>query len=133
MTITKKPARAPDAPAGDTAAAAFIQAAELAPAAAPATDAFVADAAAAESAAEPLAQTKAKAGEKDKAAKKDKEKEKDKDKDKKKKKKDKKNKEAVIIRFDDTQLPQIDNRAVALGLSRAAWVRMVVAQALAQA
>lgn len=55
-------------------------------------------------------------------------------KDKKKaKKKDKKNKEAVIIRFDDAQLPQIDASAEALGLSRAAWVRMVVAQALTKA
>jgi len=55
-------------------------------------------------------------------------------KDKKKaKKKDKKNKEAVIIRFDDDQIPQVDARAEALGLSRAAWVRMVVAQALAKA
>lgn len=54
-------------------------------------------------------------------------------KDKKKaKKKDKKNKEAVIIRFDDAQLPLIDGRAETLGLSRAAWVRMVVAQALAK-
>lgn len=54
-------------------------------------------------------------------------------KDKKKaKRKDKKNKEAVIIRFDDAQLPLIDGRAEALGLSRAAWVRMVVAQALAK-
>ena len=53
-------------------------------------------------------------------------------KDKKKaKKKDKKNKEAVIIRFDDAQLPLIDARAEAVGLSRGAWVRMVVAQALA--
>lgn len=46
------------------------------------------------------------------------------------KRKDKKNKEAVIIRFDDAQLPLIDASAEALGLSRAAWVRMVVAQAL---
>lgn len=49
---------------------------------------------------------------------------------KKAKKKDKKSKEAVIIRFDDAQLPQIDASAEALGLSRAAWVRMVVAKAL---
>ena len=54
-------------------------------------------------------------------------------KDKKKaKKKEKKNKEAVIIRFDNTQIPEVDARAEALGLSRAAWVRMVVAQALAK-
>jgi hypothetical protein len=51
----------------------------------------------------------------------------------KKEKKEKKNKEAVLIRFDDDQLPQIDARAEAIGLSRAAWVRMVVAQALAKA
>ncbi len=51
---------------------------------------------------------------------------------KKAKKKEKKNKEAVIIRFDDEQIPQVDARAEALGLSRAAWVRMVVAQALAK-
>lgn len=50
---------------------------------------------------------------------------------KKDKKKPKKNKEAVTIRFDDEQLPQIDSRAAVIGLSRAAWVRMVVAQALA--
>ena len=53
-------------------------------------------------------------------------------KDRKKVKKEKKNKEAVIIRFEDVQLPLIDKRAEALGLSRAAWVRMVVAQALAK-
>jgi len=49
-------------------------------------------------------------------------------------KKHKKNKkEAVIIRFEDDQLPLIDTRAEALGLSRAAWVRMVVSRALAEA
>ncbi|ARJ67873.1 hypothetical protein WV31_20590 [Magnetospirillum sp. ME-1] len=53
-------------------------------------------------------------------------------KDKKGGKKEKRKKEAVIIRFEDAQLPQIDARADALGLSRAAWVRMVVAQALAK-
>lgn len=58
-----------------------------------------------------------------------KEKEKNKDKDKSKKKKNKK-KEAVIIRFEDAQLAGIDASADALGLSRAAWVRMVVARAL---
>jgi len=53
--------------------------------------------------------------------------------DKKKKKKEKKgkrNKSATIIRFDDGLLPRIDAHAEALGLSRAAWVRMIVAQAL---
>ena len=64
-----------------------------------------------------------------KAKKKEKAKEKDKDK---RKKKDKKNKEAVIIRFEDGQLTLIDARAETLGLARAAWVRMVVAQALAK-
>ncbi|CAA7622041.1 hypothetical protein [Magnetospirillum sp. SS-4] len=70
-----------------------------------------------------------------KAARKEKEKKKDKKERKKDKKdkKEKKNKEAVIIRFDDAQLPQIDAQAEALGLSRAAWVRMVVAKALAKA
>ncbi|MDR3435193.1 hypothetical protein [Telmatospirillum sp.] len=63
--------------------------------------------------------------------KKSKEKIKDKSKDKGKKKKDKK-KEPVLIRFEDSQLTQIDSNADALGLSRAAWVRMVVAKALAQ-
>lgn len=54
-------------------------------------------------------------------------KEKGKDKDKKKKKK---KKEAVLMRFEDHHLNLIDARAESLGLSRAAWVRMVVAQAL---
>ena len=62
----------------------------------------------------------------------DKPKGKKKDKDKKHKKAKKAKKEAVIIRFDDEQLPLIDARADALGLSRAAWVRMVVARALAE-
>lgn len=56
-------------------------------------------------------------------------KKKDKKKDKKKEKKVKK--EAVLIRFEDSQLAAIDIQAEALGLSRAAWVRMVVAKALA--
>lgn len=46
------------------------------------------------------------------------------------KKKKGKKKEAVIIRFEDSQLAGIDANADALGLSRAAWVRMVVARAL---
>lgn len=66
------------------------------------------------------------------AADKPKGKKKDKEKDKKHKKAKKAKKEAVIIRFDDEQLPLIDARADALGLSRAAWVRMVVARALAE-
>lgn len=59
--------------------------------------------------------------------------EKKKDKKGKKRKKDKKakkNKEAVVLRFEGDQLALVDQRAEALGLSRAAWVRMVVAQAL---
>lgn len=56
-------------------------------------------------------------------------KDKPKDKDK-KKKRHKKSKEAVLIRFEDDQLTAIDESAAALGLSRAAWVRMVVAKAL---
>lgn len=58
-------------------------------------------------------------------------KKKDNKKRKKKDKKDKNSKSAVIIRFDAGLLPRIDARAGALDLSRAAWVRMVVAQALA--
>lgn len=51
---------------------------------------------------------------------------------KKAKKHGKRKKEPVLLRFEDEQLGQIDDRASALGLSRAAWVRMVVAQALAR-
>jgi hypothetical protein len=54
-----------------------------------------------------------------------------KDKKDKKAKKKKKNKEAVVLRFEGDQLAVIDRRAEALGLSRAALVRMIVAQALA--
>jgi outer membrane biosynthesis protein TonB len=57
-------------------------------------------------------------------------KKKSKEKNKDKKRKDKKKKEAVLIRFEDDQLGKIDSQAGALGLSRAAWVRMVVSQAL---
>lgn len=53
-----------------------------------------------------------------------------KDKDKGKNKK-KRKKEAVVLRFETAQLALIDAQANNLGLSRAAWVRMVVAQALA--
>jgi predicted DNA binding CopG/RHH family protein len=59
-----------------------------------------------------------------------------KDKDKGKHKADKpekakrKDKEAVLIRFEDDQLTEMDQRAAALGLSRAAWLRMVVSKAL---
>ena len=59
-----------------------------------------------------------------------KDKAKDRAKDKGKEKKHKKDKEAVLIRFDDDQLVLMDERAATLGLSRAAWLRMVVAKAL---
>lgn len=62
-----------------------------------------------------------------KKGKKAKEKEKTKGKEKHKKRKDK---EAVLIRFEDDQLELMDERAATLGLSRAAWVRMVVSKAL---
>lgn len=40
------------------------------------------------------------------------------------------NKEPVIVRFAPDQLAEIDQRAAGLGLSRSAWVRMMVAQVL---
>jgi predicted DNA binding CopG/RHH family protein len=56
---------------------------------------------------------------------------KDKDKSKgKEKHKKRKDKEAVLIRFEDEQLTLMDERAAALGLSRAAWLRMLVSKAL---
>ncbi len=42
-------------------------------------------------------------------------------------------KEPVLLRFDDEALRKIDQEAKRLGLSRAAWVRMVVAERLEQA
>ncbi len=42
----------------------------------------------------------------------------------------KQNKEPIIIRFDPAQLAVIDRKAAGLGLSRSAWVRMVVTQVL---
>ncbi len=39
-------------------------------------------------------------------------------------------KEPVLLRFDDETLRKIDAAAKRLGLSRAAWVRMVVAERL---
>ena len=39
-------------------------------------------------------------------------------------------KEPVIVRFDPGQLAIIDRKAAALGLSRAAWVRMAIARIL---
>ena len=114
MTITKKPTRKvannpttvepplSEIPIVEPVAEAFIQAAEhIETSAVPVPD-------------EPATKAKKKGKDKGKAT----------------KKKDKKNKEAVIIRFDDDHLRQIDASAEALGLSRAAWVRMVVAKAL---
>lgn len=42
----------------------------------------------------------------------------------------KKKKEPIILRFDEAVIDAIDKEAGKLGLSRAAWVRMIVAQAL---
>lgn len=39
-------------------------------------------------------------------------------------------KEPVIVRFDEATLKAIDDKAEKMGLSRAAWVRMVAARAL---
>jgi hypothetical protein len=66
----------------------------------------------------------------EKKGKKHKDKDKGKDKGKGKEHKKRKDKEAVLIRFEDDQLSMMDARAAALGLSRAAWLRMVVAKAL---
>lgn len=130
MTITKKPTAAPKAAGSpvktakakpkaakkpEKAADAFIQAADHP---APARRAAKKRPATIEVAAD-----KAKVKDKVKGKEKDKKKKKDKEKDNKKK-------EAVIIRFEDRQLKQIDAESDALGLSRAAWVRMIVAKAL---
>lgn len=131
MTITRKPQRSTKAKPGQelgATAETFIKAAQhgaeepVAPEAAPVLSASSGVAAApaepeAAQAAHPLPPSEKKGGRKDK-----------KGKDKKKKGK---KKEAVLIRFDDGQLTRIDGVALALGLSRAAWVRMVVARALA--
>lgn len=50
-----------------------------------------------------------------------------------KKKDSKDKKDGVRIRFEAAQLVDIDRLAAAQGLSRAAWVRLVVSRALAQA
>jgi hypothetical protein len=42
----------------------------------------------------------------------------------------KQNKEPIVIRFDPAQLAVIDRKAAGLGLSRSAWVRMVINQVL---
>lgn len=77
----------------------------------------------------PEPEIKAEATEKPAKKGKDKGKAKEKSKGKEKHKK-RKDKEAVLIRFEDDQLGLMDERAAALGLSRAAWVRMVVSKAL---
>jgi predicted DNA binding CopG/RHH family protein len=131
MTITKKPARPAHHSKKAVEAETFIQAAEHAePVEAGTVDVAVEEPIEIEVTIEAEAVELAPKAKK-KAKEKEKDKEKDKDKDK-RKKKDKKNKEAVIIRFEDGQLTQIDARAETLGLARAAWVRMVVAQALAK-
>lgn len=79
-----------------------------------------------EPAATEIAETESKTGKKTKGKHKDKGKHKA-DKPEKAKRKDK---EAVLIRFEDDQLAEMDQRAAALGLSRAAWLRMVVSKAL---
>jgi hypothetical protein len=80
---------------------------------------------------EPLPLPAAAPAEEEKHSKKGKEKGKTKDKSKgKEKHKKRKDKEAVLIRFEDEQLTLMDERAAALGLSRAAWLRMVVSKAL---
>ena len=127
MTITKKPSRGKSSAPKPSAAAhpeEFIQAADhpVTPAA------IVEDAPSPELVAPVSAPVSAQATEAD-TVKKDKDKAKDKK--KKDKKKDKK-KEAVLIRFENSQLEKIDGRAEALGLSRAAFVRMAVAQTLAK-
>lgn len=42
----------------------------------------------------------------------------------------KKRMEPIMLRMDDATVSAIDRRAVKLGLSRSAWVRMVIAKAL---
>lgn len=71
-----------------------------------------------------------KSGKKSKLKGKAKEKLKGKHKPEKAEKAKRKDKEAVLIRFEDDQLAEMDKRAAALGLSRAAWLRMVVSKAL---
>ena len=130
MTITRRPPR-PAAPATPPVrrrktAETFIEdahhavpppAAEPEPVAAPA---------------EPTEPAEDKSGKKAKTKSKHKEKDKAKGKHKAEKpeKAKRKDKEAVLIRFEDDQLAEMDQRAAALGLSRAAWLRMVVSKAL---
>lgn len=111
MTITRKPRSKVAIADAAQSAAGFIEAAPLAPSspiplpAEAETDASMADR-------EPVSKPSKK------------------DKKRKDKKKKNKKKEAVLIRFEDGQLERIDAIAETLGLSRAAWVRMVVSKAL---
>lgn len=113
MTITRKPRG--KAAAADTAqsAAGFIEAAPLAPSAPVPPPAE--------------AETETPMADREPVSKPSK-----KDKKRKDKKKKNKKKEAVLIRFEDGQLERIDAAAETLGLSRAAWVRMVVSKALSR-
>jgi predicted DNA binding CopG/RHH family protein len=125
MTITKKPSRPKKVEEKrDAIATAFIQAAEqraLTETTPPAVEktAKIKKSAAKKVEADAVTETKTPETKEKKS------------KEKGKKKKNKK-KEAVIIRFENDQLAGIDAKADALGLSRAAWVRMVVSQALAK-
>jgi len=117
MTITRRPPR-PAAtktakPAAKKSAESFIEDAHHKPEATPAPTPAPAAA--------PEPEASEKKGKKHK---------KDKEKGKNKEHKKRKDKEAVLIRFEDDQLTMMDARAAALGLSRAAWLRMVVAKAL---
>jgi predicted DNA binding CopG/RHH family protein len=125
MTITRRPPRPTVAPAVAPArrkktAETFIEDAHhpVAPAA------IAAPAGAAEPSAEQVKPSKKKSKGKEK------EKSKGKHKAEKTEKTKRKDKEAVLIRFEDDQLAEMDQRAAALGLSRAAWLRMVVSKAL---
>jgi predicted DNA binding CopG/RHH family protein len=125
MTITRRPPR----PATPTAA-------PLAPRRRKTPESFIEDAQHPAPAIEPPAPVPAPAPEpvaEEKAGKKakgKKEKSKSKHKAEKIEKAKRKDKEAVLIRFEDEQLAEMDKRAAALGLSRAAWLRMLVSKAL---
>ena len=124
MTITRRPPRptaaAPLAPRRKKTAETFIDDAHHRAAEAPAPTPAPAPETAAEEAKPAKKKSKGK----------DKEKSKAKHKAEKEEKARRKDKEAVLIRFEDDQLAEMDQRAAALGLSRAAWLRMVVSKAL---
>lgn len=130
MTITRRPPRpsagaaAPLAPRRKKTAETFIDDAHHRAAAAEAAAPAPTPAPAPETAAEEAKPAKKKSKGKDK------EKSKGKHKAEKTEKAKRKDKEAVLIRFEDDQLAEMDQRAAALGLSRAAWLRMVVSKAL---